>query len=101
MKENLSLRREEVIKVILGEPTEEQLTELSKQANKYMKIVKENALSELKNDKQREIFLDWWSGGRLWKNGSNERADKYKDVNKEDWTKAHDLILWACGQGCG
>ncbi len=91
-----------MIHLIVGEPTAEQFDHLNTLANEYYNNVKNIALAELENDTQKSVFLDWWNGKSLWSNDTEDgRNVLYKDIAKHDWDKAHDYMLWACGQGCG
>jgi hypothetical protein len=94
-----------MITIINGEPTEDQLHELTVAANEYYNNVYQIAMSELENDMQKQVFMDWWNGKSLWKWNEEKRdhdiAEAYKDIDNKDWNKANDYILWACGQGCG
>ncbi len=65
----------------------------------------ETAMLKLENDIQKNIYLDWWYGGSLWKwnkeKKDHDRADKYKNINDYDWNKACSMILETISRGMG
>jgi hypothetical protein len=91
-----------MITIIDGEPTTEQWEELNKSAKEYYDNVKSIALTELENDIQKQVFLDWWNSKSLWSSKTKSgRSEEYEIISDKDWDKANDYILWAIGQGCG
>lgn len=56
-------------------------------------------MSELENDLQKTIYLDWWHGGYLW--NKEKRAKRYKYVNDYDWNKASGYIMDTASKGMG
>lgn len=66
----------------------------------------ERVMSELENDMQKTIYLDWWYGGHLWdketkSNGDRERAKRYRHVNDHDWKMATSFIMETVSNGMG
>ena len=63
------------------------------------------AISELENDLQKVIYLDWWYGGKLWE-WNEEKKDhdivkRYRHVSKYDFEKARGQIFQTISNGMG
>jgi len=63
------------------------------------------AISELENDVQKIIYIDWWYGGILWEWNEEKRdhdiAKRYRHVSKYDWEKARGQIMQTTSNGMG
>lgn len=62
-------------------------------------------MSELENDIQKIIYLDWWFGGHLWgldnETKKHNRAKRYEHVSDYDWNKASGYIMDTISKGMG
>lgn len=78
-------------------------------ANKIADVIYKEELryvmSELENDLQKTIYLDWWYSGHLWnwddKTKNHVRAKRYEHVNDYDWNKASGYIMDTISKGMG
>lgn len=70
------------------------------QCKEYEMQVFNKAITMLDNFAQRKIFSRWWAGEHV-PTKNFKKVDGRHYYEQADLDKAHNAILWACGQGCG
>ncbi|MGL5507784.1 MAG: hypothetical protein ACRDB0_07780 [Paraclostridium sp.] len=85
---------------------EDVMEHLSAQAHAIYKAREEEVMSNLENDTQRIIFMDWFTGGILFEGFDDTthkhiKARRYRHVSDHDWDTVHGWIMETVCMGMG
>jgi len=81
---------------------EELIEILNKRTKKIYESRKQYILSQLKNDVQKILFLDWWNSGKIYdKRYKNGLVERYKYVTTEDYNTVYGFIMETISMGMG
>lgn len=94
-----------VIKVESETQMEKVIDSLNQEAKMIYDTELYRVLSQLENETQKAIYLDWWNSGSLWQfnkeTGNCDRAEKYQQVCDHDWETVYGFIMETISKGMG